>query len=76
MKAPELTLCVLRFGRQKVFPCRVFVLSESLPEGRDQNLRFHDLRHDFASGLVQSGVAIHRINEFLRRGDISSMVIS
>lgn len=34
------------------------------------NLRFHDLRHDFASRMRQSGVDIHRIKELLGHKDL------
>ncbi len=35
-----------------------------------ENLRFHDLRYDFASGLVQSGVPIHTVKELLEHKDL------
>jgi len=38
------------------------------------NLRFHDLRHDFASGLVQAGVPIHTVKELLGHRDLRMTV--
>jgi site-specific recombinase XerD len=35
-----------------------------------ENLRFHDLRHDFASGMRQSGADIQVIKELLGHKDL------
>jgi len=34
-----------------------------------ENFTFHDLRHDFASYLVQSGIDLHRISKWLGHSD-------
>ena len=38
------------------------------------NLRFHDLRHDFASNLVQAGIDIYTVKELLGHKDLKMTV--
>jgi site-specific recombinase XerD len=44
----------------------------SVKEGKIENFRFHDLRHTFATRLVQQGVDIYKVSKLLGHKDIST----
>lgn len=55
--------------------CRVSVaFRRARKKAGIENLRFHDLRHDFASSLVQAGVDIYRVKDLLGHKDLRMTV--
>lgn len=56
-------------------PCQVSIaFKRACKRAKIENLRFHDLRHDFASTLVQSGVDIYTVKELLGHKDLRMTV--
>jgi integrase len=59
----------IRGIRGRVFPVSGSTLRDAFHRARQKasisNLRFHDLRHSFATRLVQGGVDIYRVKELL-----------
>ena len=65
-----LPLRLLRSGGQALFPDQVsMAFRRACSRAEVRNLRFHDIRHDFASGLVQAGIDIYAMKELLGHKD-------
>jgi integrase len=58
----------------RVFPYSVSALKDAFPRARDKagiiDFKFHDLRHTFATRLVQNGVDLYKIKDLLGHKDL------
>jgi len=63
----------------RVFPIAIRSLrvafERTLKKAKIENFHFHDLRHTFATRLVQNGVDIYKVKELLGHKTISSMTM-
>jgi len=60
--------------RNRVFPYSASAVKDAFSRARDKagikNFKFHDLRHTFATRLVQNGVDLYKIKDLLGHKDL------